>query len=268
MSIPNLIYHYTNIEALINGIINPKVDNHNKDMDICLWATHCEYLNDPVDSYLGDSLLHDNEDIKSMLKMDLTPLLNNLKSSYVISFSESKDCLPMWNMYGKNGMGIKLGFDFKMVICNPKFVDNFYHCVYENTENYHNYCNMIVKKVRKLHEEGLPSEFTDKKYSKDAFLYGLINAYARAIKSQSYEHEREWRIIIPAYINVTPVEFRYNSGLLVPFIKQYLPKISLKEVWIGPTNDMDRSEKSIKMYLDFMGYDEVKIYKSKIPFRQ
>lgn len=267
MIIPNLIYHYTNIEALISGIFNLKTVDSEKDNDICLWATHCEYLNDTIDSYLGDILLHNNQEIKNILKLDLKSVVDEFKSSYIISFSESKDCLPMWNMYGKNGKGIKLGFDFNKIICNPKYVDNFHYCVYENTESYENYCNMIIRKSKKIYEEGLPDGMDENRMSKDAFIYGLIHAFASHIKSQSYEHEKEWRIQIPAYEINTPIEFRYCSGVLIPFTRQFFPKDSLKEIWIGPTNDMVRTEKSIKLFLDSIGFDKVDIKKSNIPFR-
>lgn len=267
MSIPKLVYHYTNIESLIGGIFNPIKDESDKDHEICLWATHCEYLNDTIDSYLGDILLHNNQEIKEMLKLDLKSIIDDFKSSYIISFSESKDCLPMWNMYGKNGKGIKLGFDFKKIICNPEYVDNFHSCVYENTEKYDSYCNIIIHKVKKIHEEGVPTNIDLKEKAPDAFIYGLIHAFARHIKSQSYEHEKEWRILIPAYKTEAPIEFRYSSGVLIPYIKQYLPKESLKEIWIGPTNDLKRIEKSIRMYLDSIGFDNVEIKKSNIPFR-
>lgn len=268
MTIPKLIYHYTNIEALISGIFNLKKFDSETEYDICLWATHCEYLNDTIDSYLGDILLHNNQEIKNLLKLDLRSVIDEFKSSYIISFSESRDCLPMWNMYGKNGQGIKLGFDFEKIICNSKYVDYFHQCVYENTASFQIYCDMIVRSAKKIYEEGLPDGMNENLVSKDAFIYGIIHAFARRIKSQSFEHEKEWRIHIPAYKLITPIEFRYSSGVLIPFTKQFFPKDALKEIWIGPTNDLIRTEKSIKLYLDSIGFDKVDIKKSNIPFRK
>jgi len=94
--IPKMIYHYTSIDALVNGIIH-------SDKEICLWATHCEYLNDPNDTYIGKMLLLENEDIKCIIT-DIFPEKNILTTSYIISFSETEDCLPMWNMYAKTVM--------------------------------------------------------------------------------------------------------------------------------------------------------------------
>lgn len=57
---------------------------------------------------------------------------------------------------------------------------------------------------------------------------------------------------------------RVNSYKLT---KNYLPKSALKEVWIGPANDMTRVAKSLKRYLDYMGFGNVVIKKSQIPYR-
>lgn len=39
MPMPKFIYHYTNIEALINGILNHKINDSERDNEICPWAT-------------------------------------------------------------------------------------------------------------------------------------------------------------------------------------------------------------------------------------
>ena len=38
-------------------------------------------------------------------------LLNQPASTAFISFSQTLDSLPMWNMYGRNGSGVMLGFN-------------------------------------------------------------------------------------------------------------------------------------------------------------
>ena len=44
------LYHYTSIEALLNGII---VNNPSEGKEICLWASNCEYMNDPDEVKTG-----------------------------------------------------------------------------------------------------------------------------------------------------------------------------------------------------------------------
>lgn len=53
VSVPNnvkIVYQYTNIEALFNGII---VKNPILNKEICLWASNCEYMNDPDEVRTG-----------------------------------------------------------------------------------------------------------------------------------------------------------------------------------------------------------------------
>ena len=47
-------YHYTSLDAIINGII---VQNPKPQEEICLWATHSLYMNDPSEFSMGVSLI-------------------------------------------------------------------------------------------------------------------------------------------------------------------------------------------------------------------
>lgn len=57
------------------------------------------------------------------------------------------------------------------------------------------------------------------------------------------------------------------NNLIIPYIEQYFPKSALKEIWIGPTNDMNRATYSLRKYLDHMGFNEVEIKQSQVPYR-
>lgn len=63
------------------------------------------------------------------------------------------------------------------------------------------------------------------------------------------------------------IKYRLKNNLIVPYVELYLPKSALKEIWIGPTNDMERATKSLRIYLDHMGFNEVEIKQSKVPYR-
>lgn len=47
------LYHYTTIEALFAGILS---DKRNDGEEICLWASNCEYMNDPDEIKTGINL--------------------------------------------------------------------------------------------------------------------------------------------------------------------------------------------------------------------
>ena len=100
------LYHYTNYNSFINGIVK---DNREKDKEICLWATHCKHLNDPLEVILGQNRF--NKIIKDEnTKEKLSVIFKNDK---LICFSKKKDFLPMWSMYGNNGSGIMLSLNTK-----------------------------------------------------------------------------------------------------------------------------------------------------------
>ena len=107
----NYLYHYTTIEALVNGIIAPSPRNGE---EICIRATHNQYMNDPSEFRWGVSLLEkifaelekngvDIQSIKDLFE-------GYKKNFYFLCFSEQADSLPMWNMYGGNGHGVALKF--------------------------------------------------------------------------------------------------------------------------------------------------------------
>jgi hypothetical protein len=50
----NLIYHYTSLDALFNGILVPNPQQHK---EICLWATHSNYLNDKSEIEFSSELI-------------------------------------------------------------------------------------------------------------------------------------------------------------------------------------------------------------------
>ena len=58
------LYHYTSIEALINGIV---VKNPNVGEEICLRATHNRYMNDPTEFEKGITLLNNLLSISNQL---------------------------------------------------------------------------------------------------------------------------------------------------------------------------------------------------------
>ena len=122
-----MLYHYTTLDALINGIID--------DNKICLWATKSEYLNDLSEKKLG--IKEGLKAIKRFEKkngrkpfnasIDSDNVYSRYIRTYIVSFTENKDELPMWSLYGEKGAGVVLGFDENCIDIQPK------SCVY-----YHN----------------------------------------------------------------------------------------------------------------------------------
>ena len=260
------LYHYTSIEALLNGII---VNNPSEGKEICLWASNCEYMNDPDEVKTGRRFAEkifgiSQPDFKKSLLKSEEKIREKL---FITSFSSTKDCLPMWRMYGNNCYGISLGFDAKIILDMCKgviyqclYIDNKYrrelNTLFNNVSNADCNTQNDFKQVLERMALALLDNISN-------FVYLFVFAMFLA-KNPYYSYEKECRLFLIAEQNI---EFRHRNNLIIPYIKYYLPKSALKEIWIGPANDMARVTKSLKKYLDYMGFGHVVIKKSQIPYR-
>lgn len=135
-----LIYHYTNIEALLNGIAPAKPDE-----DLCFWATNVEYMNDPQEMSINlDELKKDidSTNAENMMEAHYEDITEKKENLFVISFSENSDNLPMWGMYGKNGNGIALEFE------RSELPDDKYpivKCIYQGSDTYKRITKFVTR---------------------------------------------------------------------------------------------------------------------------
>lgn len=89
-------------------------------------------------------------------------------------------------------------------------------------------------------------------------------------KNSAFKYENEVRIVGIGnsyfYDGTRSEQFRVKNGVLVPYIKEYLPKSCLKAVWLGPTADKDLSLDALRSYLDRHNI-EVEVKCSETPYR-
>lgn len=140
-STPQSVYHYTTLEALLGGIIpESKADK------LCFWATDANYMNDPRELKIDwEQLKKDTKDIEFISK-----LLNSfdlgqngaIDNTFLLSFSENNDSLPMWGMYGKNGDGVVLEFD-KTRLTTTK--NPLIKCLYPKSEAYYEIIKLLER---------------------------------------------------------------------------------------------------------------------------
>lgn len=277
-----ILYHYTSVDALFGGII---VKNEPKpDKEICLWATNCRYMNDPEE--LNTGIQFANEVLDSFFKESIQDEYKQKENeellkdrTYITSFSSAVDCLPMWGMYGQNGQGLALGFDTTVIKTN--FILS--KCVYATDENK----KWLKEEISKL--KHVPNDWW-KQLEVENILSNFFESFGNLLgvyillwslgKHPAYEYEKEERAIFQIMKDVhnqdtqdssepnkKTIKYRLRGNLIVPYIELYLPKSALKEIWIGPNNDMKRAVQSLRTYLDYMGFNEVEIKQSKVPYR-
>ena len=262
-----IIYHYTTISALFNGILTKN--------DICLWATNAQYLNDPQDILYGINLVSKIFDEDKLRGEFLSQKEDFLKNSFITSFSYKNDFLPMWSMYGANGSGISLGFKHDLMTTKNQY---FFNCLYFSKRDLKHSVEHLMKIVNPLFGSvQIQKKITENKdplqHLSDAIiqsfelmgnsLYMMICTICAA-KNSAYSYEEEVRLM---NLNPTNIKFRKQENIIVPYIEQHFPKDALQEIIIGPTNNMEQSELSLRTYLDTLGYKHVAIKRSEVPYR-
>jgi len=268
-----VIYQYTNIEALFNGII---VKEPTKNEEICLWASDYRYVNAPSEMSIAQKYVNEIFDEYFIEEKNNEIAINLISDTdyFITSFSTTIDSLPMWNMYGKNGSGIALGFN-KDIVHNDN--NPLYKCVYLDKK--------IREKIKSFCENYKGKKITKEDFHKGfcliilaslfAFFKGKVKALDEIIalfqfvistKDPAYKYENEIRLLIKSNKD-SKIKYRCQNNLIIPYIENFFPKNALKEIWVGPTNDMERTIKSLRTYLDYMGFSDVEIIKSEVPYR-
>lgn len=251
------LYYYTDMQALVNGIIVPSPE---KDREICLWATKFSHLNDSQENEAGLKLLQEmlgkNDSIVNLYRQ-------SADHNHSISFSKKGDYLPMWSMYGARGGGIMLEFDVQALL--KQYWIRLMPCVYLGTD----YCSEISKKLSSF-DIGMDFDQLDDRQKIIAILM-FAQMFISVVKDSAFSYEDEVRIVEignPSFPDGIDREecYRVKNGTLIPFIKEYLPKSCLRAVWLGPTANKELSKSTLQSFLDSRDIvAEVKC--SLIPYR-
>ena len=248
-----MIYHYTTTASL-DGIIRNDA--------IYLRATHYQHLNDKDEIIWSRDFLKDIcDDLKDMSDSDFQLYEN---TPYIISFCCLYDDFNMWRLYGDNGKGIILCFDYKMIqeISKSRPETALGKVIYSSDEE------------RK------------EKYKQALDNYDIITindpvedmfAACVFVKKDSYKIECEERfaVILDKDINIQngeiikseskkEVKYRMRGGELVPFVELKFPIEILKKIVIGYELNFEQVKDGImeifKQYKSM--YQNVQIEKS------
>ena len=282
-----MIYHYTNISTLLGMFNNCSKKNPN----ITMWATHSLYLNDPTEyehgkevclrllksveedynipqeKRLSKAVLDGETGIKPYLHLmdvanSMTPKSVGEGTPYIISLSENRDSLPMWNTYAQRGNGIAIGFDQDLLKKEQRkwVVRKCYYDV-ENKEynEVKNHIRSMYDEIERLNIKGSPLDVHQTAF----YIQELHSEIAAYIKHKAYKDEREVRCKIR---KAPDIRFRESNGLVIPYVEVEMPVECVKEIIIGPSNDSERMSTALFMLVNNKGC-KIKIEKSQIPYR-
>lgn len=236
------LYHYTTIEAFVNGIVFPYPQ---KGEELCFRATHNQYMNDPTEFQNGIRLL---DEICKKIEESYgisTPrgkVEEYKENYYFVCFSENADSLPMWCMYGNNGHGIALKFKrFEQTVD----IEWILKCEYD------------IKNVL--------DRFSELQQENETMMITYLSLLPFILKNSAYFHEKETRFI-GSFPDI-PTRYRYRNGMAVPYKEIFVDKEILESIVIGPSANQEDVKKSLRRFLDDNNLQHVNIEGSSIPYR-
>ena len=237
-------YHYTTIDALVNGIIK---ERPRKGKEVCLRATHGKFMNDPEELIKGARLcayiMEQNDPSKSS-EEHLDKIMHMYDKYFLVSFSEDKDSLPLWNTYANKSTGVAIGFERLKSLSLTDLVVKCIYGVNTFTETLDMYMNSNRLKIGG---------------------YFSIYTFPQRLKNEAFSYENEIRLI--GDFRKAPVKFREKNGYIIPYKEIFFAKEQIKSITLGPCQYMDNAVYSLRQFLDSRGFEHVEIKKSSIPFR-
>jgi hypothetical protein len=248
----NYVYHYSNIDAIINILKTKRIR-----------LSHISNLNDTSEGeYVFCEL---RKRISLSEKVELLDKIYNLtkKNSYVASFSKFGNMLSQWRSYG----GICLGFDrSRLVDRHPRTIVGqngvsdytaalmFPECEYLDRSGLAKYVDSLEWKFQDLNPSMESPEFQHFGLTLGSLIYN--------IKHAGFHEEMEFRI---AHYFFDIIPFTNEKG------KKYIEFVfnpdHIKRIVLGPS---PQQEENLEKFADFLNnhdkYSHIDIYRSTIPF--
>ncbi len=284
-SVPDL-YHYTTAAGL-KGILESR----------SIFGTHIRYLNDTsevVHAYeVARQILDECNRATSPINdlpgerfytyghffFSAEELLRN-EDAYVTSFCEDDDLLSQWRGYAMGGFSV--GFQSlvspgRFAIGSSLWKTTIRKILYRYEEKKAELVRIISAAIRatdQVPDGPVDNALVNMITTVCAF---ELQAWAHSVKDQSFEAEKEWRLIsftAPYSETLTAQEHKFcvrlSGAQLVPTIRLTAGEESLlpvASITCGPNADKELTEKAVMLLKDSLGYASAVIKTSRIPFR-
>lgn len=282
------LYQYTDAKGL-TGIFDSNE----------MWFTDFRHLNDPSEVFHGVEKAQQvlrtaqrraDPRVKWFLKGAagmFTPTNLETLGFFVASFSRARNDLSQWRLYADNGRGFAIGFTPTMFVANsstlnPAPEDNPFvgPVVYKPRDVLRRhrlaiqqaatvFLNAAQESAALLSERSVRIPFMQD-LARYLFADQLI-WIALTSKHPAYEHEREVRMLIMGSADYLrpAIKTRVRGSEIVPYIAHRWPVCEpgmVVEVMVGPAAGAE-AEQSVRALLASKGLFDVKVERSKIPYR-
>ena len=238
-----------------------------------------EVLLNNLRAYEKENNVADNKRLSNFMQKSKTSNLSNIlmphfyneeKTPYVISFSERKDYLPMWSMYGRKGSGVCLCFDKEQIKegCEDTIVYPILSTLYINQEEKNEITSKVLSGILQGEYKNYLERDKNDDLEKIQTIGTILPIYSAYIKNNAYLYEKEMRLVAISMDIKKTVRFRASEkGSLIPFVEIPIPVNSLQEIIVGPCVQPENIENGLLLALHASGLD-VPVSTSQIPYRE
>lgn len=272
--------HYTNLHGL-KGIIESNG----------FWLSDHRLLND-AEEYSNGKLLalellktllskQRYFDFKEVIQKSIELLqTQNEEVYYICSFSTNKDSLNQWKGYAKSDDSVSIVFDnnskdkmFGHFCMLPFFTAS--KVIYSNLTKY----KILLDVIRNFHNEFKKDLKNNLEIDHEAWAYQLyltLSFNFINFKHKEFESESEVRLSIHhSQLKFFKLHHRIANNKIIPFVNladvynKHLKdkKLPIKEIIVGPISNQETTYQSIKIYLRNLGYNNIVVTRSKVPYR-
>lgn len=258
----DMIYHYCSIDDFLSIISNNR-----------LWLTDSSKINDTSESVWSVNFM----DYALRKKLDSaynchfgeddTALIRGAKN-YLCCFSTDGNVLSQWQAYAKDGTGVAIGFDRKMLgfIKRDSAYPNVY--VHENCRSLRlSHAIYDADLQWEIFERTIQENMEKGSDKKELFQQLLEDSVFN--KNKAYEEEKEMRISVTSieYPLQLPqfekrkehlsylkeLKFRSSKKGLSAYFTLVFPVESVSKIIVGPRNESAKED--IRHFLEVQGYD-------------
>jgi hypothetical protein len=236
-----------------------------------IWATNINHLNDFKEFREFVNPFLDMFRVKSVQPILKGIFEKHSRMIYVCSFSQKDDDLSQWRAYSPNANGFSIGFNYsKLKSMAPSGFElkavfpteelfGLHRCKYDPKGAEVEMVGIIDRNM-KSNSPDIPDV---------PKMMAEITTLAPCYKNEKFKDEEEWRLIKLVYNE--EIKFREGKTLVIPYIEIDLKdkdgNLPIESICIGPTPYMAESEASLEMLLKEKKVSNVKIIKSKVPYR-
>ena len=241
-----------------------------------IWASAAPHMNDVREFSYGKGKL-----VKALKALEVTSppdeeaqrlliaIAEKAKGEdlYCACFSAKADDLGQWRGYGDDGRGCCVGYDLEGLRQAHSWLSGW--VVYER-ESQNAIAARLADELVGMISPHMPDQTgVDLSESARRALARLVPSTFVFFKDPAFREEQEFRLVYAplAEAKNLPVHFGERRGRIVPYVKlPFEDGAPLREVWIGPHNDLGRTRPAIEHLVRERDLDGIAVKPSKIPY--